>query len=78
MSRPQEWKDRRDAVTPARKDRAKKTLRSVGIEVLGETTYSLIVKVNCAKVEYFPFTGTYRGRGVSPGRGLKNLIALKK
>ena len=53
-------------------------LARAGIEVLGETKHSLILKVNCAKVEYFPFTGGYRGKGIPSGRGLKNLIALKE
>lgn len=78
MSKPQEWKDRRDAVTPVRKDRARKILARAGIEVVEETKYSLILKVNCVRIEYFPFTGGYRGKGITAGRGLQNLIALKK
>ena len=78
MAKSQEWKDARDAMVPLRKEWARKTLARAGIEVLGETKHSLILKVNCAKVEYFPFTGGYRGKGIPSGRGLKNLIALKE
>jgi len=78
MAKPQEWKDARDAIVPLRKEWVRKTLARAGIEVLGETKHSLILKVNCAKVEYFPFTGGYRGKGIPSGRGLKNLIALKE
>lgn len=78
MSKSQEWKDKRAALLPARKDRAKKILARAGIEVIDETKNSLIVKVNCATVEYYPFTGGFRGTEGIGGRGLDNLIALKK
>ena len=78
MSHTHEWKSRRDEVIQARKDRASKILRSKGIEILSETKYSLILKIDCVMVEYFPFTGGFTGRGVTNGRGLKNLLALKK
>lgn len=79
MSKPQAWKDRRDAALPARKERARRALFKAGIDILEETPHSFIVKIGCGKVEYFPFTGGFRGKGIPPGsRGLRNLIALKK
>ena len=78
MARSQEWKSRRDWVIQARKDRASKILRSNGIDVLSETKYSLVVRINSHTVEYFPFTGGFTGKGITSGRGLVNLIALKK
>lgn len=79
MSRNKEWKERRDKALPARLDYARKVFAQNGIQVLEETPFSLIVKVNCARIEYFPYTGGFRGIGVQPGsKGIKNLIALKK
>lgn len=72
MSRNKEWKERRDKALPARLDYARKVFAQNGIQVLEETPFSLIVKVNC-------YTGGFRGIGVQPGsKGIKNLIALKK
>lgn len=78
MSKHQEWKEARDTIVPIRKEWARKALAKIGIDVVDETKYSLILKVNCTKVEYFPFTGSYRGKGIPSGRGLKNLMALTK
>lgn len=78
MSLSQEWKAHRDGVIQARKDRASQILRSNGIDVLSETKYSLVVRINCHTVEYFPFTGGFTGKGITSGKGLKNLLALKK
>ncbi len=78
MTRSQEWKAHRDGVIQARKDRASQILRSNGIDVLSETKYSLVVRINCHTVEYVPFTGGFTGKGIASGKGLKNLLALKK
>lgn len=79
MSTSKEWREIRDAILPRRKAGARRELARAGIDVIGETEFSLYVKVNCATIEYFPFTGGFRGKGIPPGsRGLRNLIALKK
>lgn len=62
----------------ARKDRDSKILFSKGIEILSETKCSPVLKIDCVMVEYFPFTGGFTRKGITSGKGLKNLLALKK
>lgn len=70
-----EWKAERDRVIEARKEYAKKRFYQAGIPVVDETSLSIIVRCNCNRVEYFPYTGWFSGKGVHDGRGIEKLIA---
>ena len=74
--RSEDWKRRRDAVLPGRKDYAKRRFAEEGIHVVSETSTSLVIRVHCNNVTYHPFSGSYTGRGVASGRGIENLIAV--
>ena len=77
MAKSAEWKRRRAEVLPGRLDYAKKRFAEEGIPQVQETDLSLVVRVRCHNVTYYPFTGWYDGKGIGGGgRGLENLIAL--
>lgn len=73
MSR-KEWKARRDHVLPGRMEYSKRRLREAGITNIREEGTLIRIRHNGKVVTYAPFTGTYKGVGVAPGRGLEEMI----
>lgn len=78
MTKSVEWKRRRAAVLPGRIDYARRRFLEEHIPIVSEANDSIVIRCHCENVRYSPFTGGYTGKGISPGKGLENLIAICK
>ena len=76
MSKSETWKMARAEITPERMRYAKEKFRQLGIHVVYEDDLEIRVLRNAEVIRFHPFTGAYIGKGVKPGRGLSNLLAL--
>ena len=74
MTKPLEWKLKREHVFPGRSEYTKKRLAEIGITRVKEDGYTLLIDYKGRTIRYSPFTGSYTGKGIKPGVGLENLI----
>lgn len=71
--------NRRQALQPNRVEYAKKELAKRKIEIIFEDETTLQFEFNGNKINFYPFTGWFSGKGIEDGRGIRKLLKqLKK
>jgi hypothetical protein len=67
-------KDREQKLQPIRVNEAVKQIQALGHEIVSQsqTEISFLYKNNLIK--FFPYSGWASGKGITDGRGIKNLL----
>ena len=66
--------ERQTQLEPKRMVYAKEKLQELGFEIQCEDQNRLMFLYNGNKIEFFPYSGWYFGKGIASGRGLVNLL----
>lgn len=67
-------KERQTQLEPKRMEYAKEKIQEMGYEIQCSDENRLMFLFKGNKIEFFPYSGWYSGKGIASGRGLVNLL----